>query len=120
MKVSHVEGIANHNGLESCGGVRKDDGKALTEECTGRVLSREMHALPRKRQALRDADAVVVSGRQYRVHRQRKVHQDPARSQTPCMCRSSLCGNLRSRVRLWLREPQTASGSRETYVDDER
>jgi hypothetical protein len=93
MKVSHVEGIANHNGLESCGGVRKDDGKALTEECTGRVLSREMHALPRKRQALRDADAVGVGGRQYQVHRQRKVHPDPARSQTPCMCRSSLCGN---------------------------
>ena len=93
MKVSHVEGVANHNGLESCGGVRKDDGKALTEESTGWVLSREMHALPRKRQELRDADAVGVSGRQHRVHRHRKVHQDPARSQTPCMYRNTLCEN---------------------------
>ena len=93
MQVSYVEGIANHNGLESCGGVRKDDGKALTEECTGRVLSREMHALPRKRQALRDADAVGVGGRQYRVHRHRKVHADPARSQAPSMYGNTLRGN---------------------------
>jgi hypothetical protein len=93
MKASHVEGIANHNGLESCVGVRKDDGKALTEECTGRVLSREMHALPRKRQVLRDADAVGVGGRQYRVHRHRKVHSDPARSQTPSMYGNTLRGN---------------------------
>jgi len=93
MQASHVEGIANHNGLESCGGVRKDDGKALTEECTGRVLSREMHALPRKRQALRDADAVGVGGRQYRVHRHRKVHADPARSQAPSMYGNTLRGN---------------------------
>ena len=93
MQASHVEGIANHNGLESCGGVRKDDGKALTEDCTGRVLSREMHALPRKRQALRDADAVGVGGRQYRVHRHRKVHADPARSQAPSMYGNTLRGN---------------------------
>ena len=58
MKVSYVEGVANHNGLESCVGARKGDGKALTGERTGRVLSREIHALPRKRQVLRDADAV--------------------------------------------------------------
>ncbi len=93
MKVSHVEGVANHNGLESCVGVRKDDGKALTEERAGRVWSREMHALSRKRQELRDADAMVVGGRQNRVHRQRKVHQDPARSETPCMYGSTLYGN---------------------------
>ena len=93
MKVSYVEGVANHNGLESCVGVREDEGKALAEERVGRVLSREMHALPRKRQVLRDADAVGVSGRQNRVHRQRKVRQDPARSKTPCMHRSSLRGN---------------------------
>lgn len=93
MKVSHVEGLANHNGLESCGGVRNNAGKALTEERAGWVSSREMHALPRKRQALRDADAVGASGRQHRVHRHCKVHQDPARSQTPCMYRNSLCGN---------------------------
>ena len=93
MKVSYVEGLANHNGLESCVSVCKDEGKALTEERTGRVLSREVHALPRKRQVLRDADAVGASGRQDRVHRHRKVCQDPARSKTPCMYGNTLRGN---------------------------
>jgi hypothetical protein len=52
-----------------------------------------MHALPRKRQVLRDADAVGASGRQNRVHRHRKGHQDPARSLTPCMYGNALRGN---------------------------
>ena len=93
MKVSYVEGVANHNGLESCVSVREDEGKALTEECAGRVSSREMHALLRKRQVLRDADAVGAGGRQDRAHRQSEVRQDPARSKTPSMCGNSLRGN---------------------------
>jgi hypothetical protein len=93
MKVSYVEGIANHNGLESCVSVRKDVGEALTEERIGRVLSREIHALPPRRQVLRDADAVAGGGRQHRVHRHRKVRQDPARSETPCMYGNPLRGN---------------------------
>ena len=52
-----------------------------------------MHALLRKQQVLRDAEAVENVGRQHRVHRQRKVYQDPARSETPCMYASTLCGN---------------------------
>jgi hypothetical protein len=52
-----------------------------------------MRALSRKRQELRDADAVGASGRQYRVYRHRKVHQDPARSQTPSMYGKTLRGN---------------------------
>jgi len=94
MKVSYVEGVATHNGLESCVSVCKDDGEALTEERTGRVLSREIHALPRKRQVLRDADAVAGGGRQHRVRRHRKAHLDPARSETPCsMYGNTLRGN---------------------------
>jgi hypothetical protein len=93
MKVSYVEGIASHNGPESCVGVRKDDGEALTGVRAGRVLSREIHALLRKRQVLRDADAVEVSGRPHRVHRPRKVGLDPARSETPSMHASTLSGN---------------------------
>jgi hypothetical protein len=42
MKVSYVEGLATHNGPESCVGVREDEGKALTGERAGRVLSREI------------------------------------------------------------------------------
>jgi hypothetical protein len=36
---------------------------------------------------------VEIVGRQHRVHRHRKVYQDPARSETPCMYASALCGN---------------------------
>ena len=93
MKVSHVEGLANHNGPESCGAARKGGVEALTGERTGRVLSREIYALLRKQQVLRDADAVEAVGRQYRVHRHRKVYLDPARSETPCMYASTLYGN---------------------------
>jgi hypothetical protein len=93
MKVSYVEGIANHNGPESRGAAREGGVEALTGGRTGRVLSREIYALLRKRQVLRDADALEVVGRQYRVHRHRKVYQDPARSETPCMYASTLFGN---------------------------
>jgi hypothetical protein len=93
MQISYVEGVANHNGPESCGVARKGGVEALTGERTGRVLSREIHSLPRERQALRDADAVGKGGRQHRAHRFRKVRQSPARSETPCMHGDTLCGN---------------------------
>jgi|SRR5580692_2356034 hypothetical protein len=93
MKVSYVEGVGDHNGPESCGAVREGSVEALTGERTGRVLSREIYALLRKQQVLRDADALEIVGRQHQVHRQRKVYQDPARSETPCMYASTLFGN---------------------------
>lgn len=93
MKVSCVEGVANHNGPESCGAAREGGAEALAGERTGRVLSREIYALLRKQQVLRDADAVERGGRQYRVHCHRKVHLDPARSETPGMYGNTLCGN---------------------------
>ena len=76
---SYESGIATHIGPESCGAAREGGVEALTGERTGRVLSREIHALLRKRQVLRDADAVEESGRQHRVHRHRKVCPDLAR-----------------------------------------
>jgi hypothetical protein len=93
MKVSYVEDLANHNGPESCGAAREGGVEALTGGRIGRVWSREIHALLRKQQVLRDADEVENGGRQYRVHRHRKVYQDPARSETPCMYASTLFGN---------------------------
>ena len=93
MKVSHVEGVANHDGLESCGAIRKDGVEALTEERTGWVLSRENMTLLRRQQVLQGADALEISGRQYRVHRQRNGRLDPARSKTPCMHGTNLPGN---------------------------
>src|SRR2546426_385848 len=62
MKVSYVEGLATHNGSESCVGVREDEGEALTGVRAGRVLSREIHALPRERQVLRDGDGAEGRG----------------------------------------------------------
>jgi len=93
VKVSYVEGVANHNGLESCGATRKGGVEALTEERAGWVLSREIMTLLRKQQALQGADALEISGRHHRMHRQRKVRLDPARSKTPSMHGTILRGN---------------------------
>ena len=93
MKVSNVESVASYNGLESCGAIRKDGVEALTEERTGWVLSRENMTLLRKQQALQGADALEISGRQYRVHRKCKGRLDLARSETPSMHGTILLGN---------------------------
>jgi hypothetical protein len=93
VKVSYVEGVASHNGPESCGVVREDGVEALTGEGTGWVLSREIDPLLRKQQVLRGADVLGIDGRQHRVHHFRKVCSDLARSKTPCMCGNTLCGN---------------------------
>src|SRR6266576_361126 len=62
MKVSYVEGVANHNGPESCGAAREGGVEALAGGRAGRVWSREIHALLRKQQVLRDA---VGTGRSH-------------------------------------------------------
>ena len=49
MKESHVEGLAAHNGPESCGVARKGVGEALTGVRAGRVFSRERTIAPRRR-----------------------------------------------------------------------
>lgn len=41
MKESYVEGLASHNGPESCGGAREGVIEALTGVRAGRVFSRE-------------------------------------------------------------------------------
>ncbi len=100
MKESYDERLATHIGPESCGAAREGGDEALTGERAGRVLSREIYALPRKRQELRDADAVGVSGRQYQVHHLRKGHQIP-RGHRPRACTETPCaGTGRSHVRL--------------------
>jgi RNA-directed DNA polymerase len=77
MKESYVEGVAAHNGPESCGVAREGGVEALTGETAGWVLSREMFNV-------RGADAVEKSGRQHGGHRHGEVHAGPARSETPC------------------------------------
>ena len=84
MKVPYGEGVATHTGPESCAGAGNCAREALTGESAGWVLSREIHAPP-KRWVLRGADAVEEGGRQHRVRRYRKARRDPARSETPSM-----------------------------------
>jgi len=86
MKESYVEGLATHNGPESCGAAREGGVEAWTGERMGRVFSRV-------RTLLRDADAVGESGRQHPMHRYGEVHRGPARSETPCTYGSTLRGN---------------------------
>ena len=44
MKEPYIEGLANHDDPESCVGIRKDVGEALTGERIGEVLSREINS----------------------------------------------------------------------------
>ena len=76
MRESHVEGVATHGDPESCTDAREGGGEALTGARAGRVLSREMH--------FRDADAVMLRGRQNRQRRYRETLPSPARSKTLC------------------------------------
>ena len=76
MKTSYIEGVAVHDGLESCVGTREGAGEALTEEGVGRVIEPRNHRV-------RGADAVYASGRQHRQQRYRELLGGPARSREP-------------------------------------
>ena len=86
MKESYVEGLATHDGPESCAVAREGGGEALTGVRAGRVLSRE-------RTTLRGADAVEEGGRQHPGRRYREASRDPARSETPCTYGNTSRGN---------------------------
>jgi len=58
MEELYTEGVATHGDPESCVVAHEGGGEALTGARAGRVLSREMH--------FRDADAVILRGRQHR------------------------------------------------------
>jgi hypothetical protein len=86
MKVLHVEDLANHDDPESCVGVRKGVGEALTGERAGRVLSRE-------KLKVQGADAVETGGRQHGTARHGKRRRNPAWSRTSRTRGSHLQGN---------------------------
>jgi hypothetical protein len=92
MKVLYIEGLANHIDPESCIGVRKGAGEALTGERAGWVLSCEINAPPRGG-LLRGADVLEIGGRRNLEHRYGKVLWDPARSKTPRMYGCTSRGN---------------------------
>ena len=86
MKESYVEGVAAHDGPESCADAREGGGEALTGETAGWVLSREILKV-------QGADAVEKSGRPHGAHRHGEVHAGPARSETPRTLGNLLHGN---------------------------
>src|SRR5271155_2403728 len=92
MEVSYSECLANHTGPESCIGVRKVAGEALTGERAGWVLSCEIHAPPQGG-LLRGADVLEIGGGQHPRRRNGKTRWDPARSKTPRMYGCTLLGN---------------------------
>src|SRR5581483_5631155 len=85
MKESYVEGLATHNGPESCVATREGGDEALTGERAGRVFSRVTQ--------LRAADAVRRGGRQHPGRRYREAPRSPARSETPRTFGSTAHGN---------------------------
>jgi hypothetical protein len=62
MEELYVEGLATHDGPESCAAAREGGGEALTGVRAGWVIE------PRNTED-RGADAVGMSGRQYRRRR---------------------------------------------------
>ena len=86
MKESHTQGLASHGNPESCLGVRKDIGEALTGAHAGRVLSRE-------NRSDQGADAVVLVGRPHVHARHGELMDDPARSKTSDMRGNSMREN---------------------------
>jgi hypothetical protein len=79
MKESHSEDQASHAGPESIEGVGNGALEALTGEPAGRAIE------PRKQDIFREAELLMVRGRQHRVYRKGKVRPAPARSQNLCM-----------------------------------
>jgi hypothetical protein len=86
MKESHVKGLANHNGPESCVEWSNPLGEALTGESVGWVLSRESNEDW-------DADPVEGRGRQQPTDRLGKGCWYPAWSETPDRHRNNLREN---------------------------
>src|SRR5581483_11982282 len=99
MKESYVEGLATHNGPESCVATREGGDEALTGERAGRVFSRVTQ--------LRDADIARRLG----VPRGQRPR---ARSEAP------RTGTGRSPVHPKSSGLRIASGSLRTHADDER
>lgn len=86
MKELHVEGLATHDGPESCGGIREDAVEAFDRGTCGPGIE------PRN-QTIQGADAVIRSGRQHARRREREEASDPARSKTPSTYGTSLREN---------------------------
>ena len=81
MRTLYVEGVATHDGPESCVGVREGGGEALTGVRAGRAIE------PRNQQ-VRGADALVTSGRPRRPQRYARAAGGPRAVGEPLHARS--------------------------------
>ena len=79
MKESYSEDLVDHADPESCECIREDTLEALTGETTGRVIE------PRNQVILREADLLMVKGKQHRACRQDEAYPAPARSKNQGM-----------------------------------
>jgi hypothetical protein len=86
MRVLYIEGLATHDGPESCVVVCEGGGEALTGVRAGRAIE------PRN-QGDRGADVVSMCGRQHRWQRYRELTVNPARSENQGMCGSFMREN---------------------------
>jgi hypothetical protein len=77
MRVLYIEGVAIHDGPESCVGACEGAGEALTGVHVGRAIE-PRHGCPGCRRCWK-------SGRQHRRRRYRESPRDPAGSKNLCM-----------------------------------
>jgi RNA-directed DNA polymerase len=89
MEESDIEGLATHDGPESCVGAREDVGEALTGVRVGRAIE------PRN-QGNRGADAVQTAEGNTTGGARREPFEDPARSKNQGMHGSSMRENRES------------------------
>jgi RNA-directed DNA polymerase len=78
MEEPYVEGVATHDGPESCVGVREGDGEALTGVHAGWAIEPRNHLV-------RGADAVVGAEGHTGASATRELSSGPARSQNQRM-----------------------------------
>ena len=94
MKELYIEGLANHDDHESCAGIRKETGEALTVAHTGEAIE------PRNAD-IWSADAFMVSGRRNHMNRKARNMElhgvvDPDRIGNLSTYGNSLHGNRES------------------------
>src|SRR2546425_4607697 len=111
MKESYSEGLANHAGLGSYAGIRKDVGGTLIEVRAGRVLSREIVQRIGVPTALLSAEGNIDCSECLCCRRTPRGLRPQACTETFWMGTGRSHGCLRK---------QTASGSLRTSADDER
>ena len=92
MRDLYIEGLAIHNGPESCLDGCKADGEVLTGVRAGWVLSCEIHAPPQGG-LLRGADVLEDNGTPHLGCRFGEMSWDPAQSETPRMSGCNSSGN---------------------------